>query len=369
VQVAGAIDGVAPSGRFVGRIPVRNIWLLFLYAHDLAKFHGQYASSVDESPDFPSLIARILCYAVDRRLRRNLSRGYIQRQAALTRVRGRIDILETFAGDLLSKGMIACRFEEFSFDTPRNRLVRAALHALVNRVDNAILAHDCARLANDLGRQGVGGLKPSRAELSADRIGRHDADDFLMITLARLVFDLVLPTEDAGGHALTRVEKDVILVRRLFEKAVGNFYATELPARGWKVQRGKRLEWQIDHATSGIGAILPGMKSDIILENKATQQRVVIDTKFTSVFGASQHRAAVLKSGYIYQIYAYLRSQERLSDPLSLTTAGMFIHPSIDGEVDEAVTIQGHEIRFTTVDLELPAAAILERLRSLGTRV
>lgn len=368
MQFAGAVDSVVPSGRFVGRIPVRNIWLLFLYAHDLAKFHGQYAASAEESPDFPSLIARILCYAVDRRLRRNLSRGYLQRQAALTRVRGRIDILETSAGDLLSKGMVACRFEEFTFDTPRNRLVRAALHALVNRVDNAILAHECSRLANDLGRQGVGGLKPSRAELSADRVGRHDADDLLMITLARLVFDLVLPTEDAGEHALSRVEKDAILVRRLFEKAVGNFYATEFPAKGWKVHQGKRLEWQIDSATSGIGAILPGMKSDIILENKAAQRRVVIDTKFTSIFGASQHRAAVLKSGYIYQIYAYLRSQERPSDALSLTAAGMFIHPSINGEVDETVTIQGHEIRFATVDLELPAAAILERLRSLGTR-
>src|SRR5690606_6568841 len=140
--------------------------------------------------------ARILCYAVDRRLRRNLSRGYVQRRAALTRVRGRIDILETFAGDLLSKGMIACRFEEFTFDTPRNRLVRAALHALVTPVDDAVLAHECARLAGDLGRQGVGGIRPGRAELSADRIGRHDAEDLLMVTLARLVFDLVLPTED-----------------------------------------------------------------------------------------------------------------------------------------------------------------------------
>ncbi|WP_207917282.1 5-methylcytosine-specific restriction endonuclease system specificity protein McrC [Rhizobium sullae] len=362
---AGTIETPAAESRLIARIPVRNIWLLFLYAHNLARFHGRHEAAVEEAPDFPSLIARILCYAVDRRLRRNLSRGYVQKQAVLTRVRGRIDILDTFAGDLLSKGMIACRFEEFTFDTPRNRLVRTALDALASRVDDWVLAHDCGRLAGDLGGHGVSGLPPSRAELSADRIGRHDADDLLMVTLARLVFELVLPTEDSGGHALTRVDKDVVLVRHLFEKAIGNFYAIELPQLGWKVYQGKSLKWQIDSETPGIAAIMPGMISDIILERPALEQRLIIDTKFTSVFGRSQHRAAVLKSGYIYQMYAYLRSQERAEDALSLTSSGLFLHPTVDGDVDEAVSIQGHNIRFATVDLSQPVSAVLDRLRGL----
>ena len=79
----------APESRLIGRIPVRNIWLLFLYASNLAQFHGQHAAAVEELPDFPALIARLLCYAVDKRLRRNLSRGYQQKRAVLTRIRGR----------------------------------------------------------------------------------------------------------------------------------------------------------------------------------------------------------------------------------------------------------------------------------------
>ena len=111
-----------------------------------------------------------------------------------------------------------------------------------------------------------------------------------MVALSRLVFDLVIPTEDLGGHAVTRVEKDVILVRRLFEKAVGNFYAAELPGRGWVVRQGKRLNWQVDGASSGIEAILPSMVSDIVLEHRASLLRLILDTKFTCVFGVSQHR-------------------------------------------------------------------------------
>ncbi len=186
-----------------------------------------------------------------------------------------------------------------------------------------------------------------------------------MVALSRLVFDLVIPTEDSGGHAVTRVEKDVILVRRLFERAVGNFYAAELPERGWVVRQGKHLNWQVDDATSGIEAILPIMVSDIVLESRAPPKRLIIDTKFTSVFGRSLHRAKVLKSQYIYQMYAYLRSQEQTIDPLSLTATGVFLHPTLDVEVDEMVRIQGHELRFITVNLALAATEIVERLHAI----
>jgi 5-methylcytosine-specific restriction enzyme subunit McrC len=351
--------------RTIGAIPVRNIWLLFLYASELARFHGRYDADVEAAPDFPALIARLLCHAVERRLRRNLSRGYQQKGAILSRVRGRIDALNTYAGRLLSRGLVSCRFEELTVDTVRNRLVRAALYALTKRVDDEALAHECARFAGDLGRLGVSGLKPSRSALSADRIARHDVDDLLMVALARLAFDLLIPTEDSGGHTVASVEKDVTLVRRLFEKAVGNFYAAELPALGWVVHQGKRLHWQIDRATSGIAAVLPEMASDIVLEHRASTQRLIIDTKFTSVFGASQHRARLLKSHYIYQMYAYLRSQEQVSDPLSLTAAGLFLHPTVDAEVDETVRIQGHELRFVTVNLAMTAIEIIERLRAI----
>lgn len=351
--------------RLIGRVPVRNIWFLFLYASNLARFRGQFAVEVEEAPDFPSLIARLLCHAVDRRLRRNLSRGYQHKEAVLARVRGRIDVLSTLSGDLLSKGMIACRFEEFTFDTPRNRLVRAALDALAGRVQDTLLRHECACLAGDLGRLGVAGVRPSRAAMSADRMGRHDAEDLLMVSLAKLVFDLLLPTEDEGRHAVSGVGKDETLVRHLFEKAIGNFYKTELMQSGWRVHQGRSLPWQIDYLTEGAQALFPGMISDVILEHSGLARRIVLDTKFTSILTRSQHREAVLKSGYIYQLYTYLRSQERADDPLSLTASGMFLHPTVDGDLDEAVRIQGHEIRFVTVDLSVQTAHVLTRLKNL----
>jgi len=44
------------------------------------------------------------------------------------------------------------------------------------------------------------------------------------------------------------------------------------------------------------------------------------------------------------------------------------LHPAIDGDVDEVVRIQGHDIRFATVDLAKPTSEILVRLKGLPLR-
>ena len=354
----------------VGRIPLRNIWFLFLYAADLARFIGRFDAEVEESPELPDLISRLLCHAVELRLRRNLSRGYRPRSDVLSRVRGRIELMRTERNLLLDRGRIACRYDEHTLDTPRNRLVRAALEALTSRVSTSDRAHSCRTLAATLSRLGVQGGRPSRSELATDPIGRHDAEDRLMVTLAEFVFDLVLPTEDTGDQRISAADKEERLVRELFEKAVRNLLAAELGPEGWSVRPGGRLNWPIEAATPGIAAILPAMFTDIVLEHRGQCRRIIVDTKFTGIFTRSRWRETLLKSPYLYQIYSYLRSQARTGDSLSMTAEGILLHPAIDADVDETAVIQGHNLRFMTVDLTQPNAVIAARLRdvvALGT--
>jgi 5-methylcytosine-specific restriction enzyme subunit McrC len=88
-----------------------------------------------------------------------------------------------------------------------------------------------------------------------------------------------------------------------------------------------------------------------ILTNEQAKRRIVIDTKFTSIVTKGWHREESLRSGYVYQIYAYLRSQVGNGDVLANQASGLLLHPAIGEMVDEAVIIQGHSIRFATVDL------------------
>jgi 5-methylcytosine-specific restriction enzyme subunit McrC len=132
---------------------------------------------------------------------------------------------------------------------------------------------------------------------------------------------------------------------------VGNALGLELRPHGWRVSQGKRLLWPVESASQGIARVLPGMQTDIELNHLSSGRRIVIDTKFTTIFTASTYRDQILKSGYLYQLYTYLRSQERRDDPASLTAEGMLLHPQTGGTVNEEMTVQGHRMRFKTIDL------------------
>ena len=132
---------------FIGQIPVRNIWLLLLYASQLYReLPSSRRVDLEEAPDhIPNLVAEILTNAVERRLRRNLSHGHQRREANLNRVRGRIDLFHTKRRELLQRGRVACVFDELTIDTPRNRYVKAALTHIAGLVGKLVQHPDLER--------------------------------------------------------------------------------------------------------------------------------------------------------------------------------------------------------------------------------
>ena len=274
----------------------------------------------------------------------------------------------------MQQGKVACLFDEFTADTSKNRLVRAALNKLTRSVkDDNDLNRRCRVSATALEKAGVSAtsfnVRHGRASVAA---GRTNAEDRMMLAAAELAFDLRLPTEEYGDSDLPVPDRrDEKWIRRLFEHAVGGFYAATLERQGWEVRTGRKIDWQAENGSKGIREILPSMEEDIVLESPSTsahkKTRIIIDTKFTSILKKgrySQYRDS-LKSNHIYQIYAYLRSQEREDDPPSLNSSGVLLYPSIGKDVDESATIQRHKIRFATINLAADSSYIRDRLQSL----
>lgn len=162
-------------------------------------------------------------------------------------------------------------------------------------------------------------------------------------------------------------DRDERWVRKLFERAVAGFYKTVLLQREWRVTTGSTLNWPTTSGTAAISRILPSMRTDIVLDSVVSSRRIVIDTKFNAVVTHGWYREKSLRSGYLYQIYAYLRSQEGLGDESADKAEGVLLHPATGFDLDESVVIQGHKIRFLTVDLTASAADIrFGLLRVLG---
>ncbi len=362
---AASEPAVAAGRGNVGRIPVRNIWLLMLYASRLYReLPPARRVAIEDNPDeLPDLVAQLLTRAVERRLRRNLSFAFQETSADLRRVRGRIDLLRTERRHLLRRGRVACRYEELTVDTPRNRYVRAAAQKLVTVVGAAHLVSRCRAADARLEAAGVSSdpalASPRGRSAAAELRGRMDPEDRTMMAAAELAFSLALPTETAGGTYLRSPDRDEVWARRLFEAAVGGFYQVVLAPK-WSTQTGRLMRWQVDGSTSRLRELLPSMTADIVLESR--DRRIIIDTKFTSIVTAGHYRQATLSSEHLYQLYSYVRSQERPDDPRSLGATGMLLHPSVREDVYEAAVIQGHEVRFATVDLAACSRTIRERL-------
>ena len=372
--------GVEPlTSRFIGQIPVRNIWLLLLYASRLYReLPASRRVDLEDAPDhIPHLVAEILTNAVERRLRRNLSHGYQRREANLNRVRGRIDLFRTERRQLLQRGRIACIFDELTVDTPPNLYVRAALTHIAGVVsklaDHPDLERRCRNLAFRLERAGVVGyLDPRHAGTDAalGNVGWVDAHERQMLAAAKLALNLSIPTEQTGLALLPIVNRSETEGWKLYEDAVAGFYDVALSHRGWKVKRGGHIQWPASDPTPGLPSIMPEMITDIVLERRehnasAAGQRIVIDTKFTSIVGRSRFGKQSLKSGNMYQLYAYLRSQERLGDSMSHHSTGVLLYPSMGIDYDESAIIQGHRVSFATVDLAADSRTIRSQLLSI----
>lgn len=350
----------APTTGYIGRIPVGNLWLLMLYASDLFKIKGRGMVEREDAPDdLPDLVAEVLAHAVEERQRRRLNHSYRTRAAVLNRVRGRIDMLKTERRQLLARGLVACTFDELTVDTPRNRFVRAALEKAARIVRDADLAHRCRSLAHQMAAMGVSSPAPGLREISTERFGHYDANDRHMVAAAKLLFEMAIPAEKSGFNVLPLPNREKRWVWNLFERAVYGFCEVALSPKGWRTER-NTLKWQTSGETSGINSILPNMQTDITLNERNTGRRIIIDTKFTDALAQGQYRET-LKSGHIYQIYAYLRSQEGLSAAAD-KAEGLLLYPSTGENVYESAVIQNHCIRFMTVDLTRPAEEIRAQL-------
>ena len=358
-------DPTLSAPGYIGRIPVRNIWLLLLYASQLYReLPESRRVELENAPeDIPDRVAEILANAVERRLRRNLTAGYQRRQADLNRVRGRIELLRTERRQLLRRTRVACTFDELTVDTPRNRYVKAALTHVAGVVREPHLRHRCRDLALRLEMAGVTGyLDSNQARKTAPfaSAGWVDSHERQMLAAAQLALNLHIPTEQAGLSPLPVADRRESRGWKLYEDAVAGFYWVVLTEQGWRVRAQSGIAWPMENPTPGLPAIMPGMTRDIVLEHG--NRRIVIDTKFTEIVSTGQYGNTTLKSVNIYQLYAYLRSQEDADDLLSLRSTGVLLYPSLGVDYDESATVQGHRIRFTTVDLSAETQTIRRQL-------
>jgi 5-methylcytosine-specific restriction enzyme subunit McrC len=339
------------------KIPIENIYYLFCYAWDCFEEARAISTGAEASPDLPNLLARVLIAGTRSVLRRGLDRGYQSYSNDIPTVRGRIELAGTLRLRALHSPRLQCSFDELSHDTVPNRMLKASLRRLSNAPSlEPSLAHELRELVIRLAD--VSDVRLDRAAFARIQLHRNNGYYHLLLKVAELAFDSLLPHPSGEGFRFVDVLRDDAKMARVFEEFVRNFYRTT--QKTFSVGR-LEIAWDaVPMSSTGAGR-LPKMRTDVYL--RSAERRVIIDTKYHADTLQTYQGSASFKSANLYQIFAYVKNAA--ADRLCAGIEGLLIYPQVGALIDASYRIQGHPIRIATIDLTRPWQHIEARLLDL----
>ena len=221
-------------------------------------------------------------------VRRGLPRRYRERQEDLNLLRGRLDVTRQVTRFAARPDLFACRFEEWSEDTPLNRVLKAAVARLAGLTRSVDTARRLAELSARLEFAGDT-ADPLREPVRLDRTNTafHDVYRLARRFLARKWQD----TASGGdsGFAL------LFPMNELFEEFIGRSVVRAASAHRVHLQHRKH------YAIDGDAGPLFLLRPDVVID--APDGAVILDTKWKRLdFG--DERLDIDQSD-IYQMAVY----------------------------------------------------------------
>ena len=356
-------------------IPVRNWFYMLLYAWDLADFRDELDAIAEDAPeDLRALLTKALARLTQRQIRRGLRGDYVDLSEPLRTVRGRINFGRTVSDLLLYKGELHCDYQEYSLNVPRNQII-------VSTLDRQ-LRHDYARIERD-DRHASDELKILKAELETlvrtmtdiDRVhlsdrmianetrklGRNEREYRLIMWICEWLNGRPrIPGQDANGRQFADI-KFLVDEWRVYEKFVAKWM--KMHCDGWRVETQPRIEWNETCQDSSSEVVLPGMAPDIVLTNKESGQRVIIDTKWYSSATTSRFGRETVHNNNLYQMWSYLSSQDVRHPEWSGATGILLYAQTQSGPKWLRTRVDGHPFWVHTLDLSQPWQRIEDDLR------
>lgn len=354
-------------------IPIRNLWHMLLYAWNEAPLNDLRGwalkdAYVESAPTLDTLLASVLIRLMQQRLRIGLGHDYVDEAGTLRGIRGRINFAESLKHHSPDRGQLICQFQGYRANSLKNQIIRSTLARLAKvgqfGPDSAAareIQQKLRRLLRDMDGIDFIELTPELIRRQLYARGRHDHDYRLMLSICDLIVQRQIPS-DSEGHRTTIVpliDRELLVLYNVYERFVANFYRLRL--KGWEVSAQKRLEWHAAEANERLPLMIP----DIVLQEKASERMIVLDTKFTArSLMENRWGKAVFDSSHLYQLYAYLKSQEHVSEA-HRTAVGILLYPAVGNRFSERVRLQDQVIRLEAVDLAASWQEIEKQLMEL----
>ena len=186
------------------------------------------------------------------------------------------------------------------------------------------------------------------------QLGRNEREYKLMLKICEMLQDPAMPRSEGASDAefldWLRKQEDE---HRIFELFVANFYKLRLGGtKVGDVSAQSTLRWN-ETGPERVGDVrLPTMRPDIVLRRDGdTENIVVIDTKWYSSVASEHYGNLTVHSANLYQMYAYLASQDQESDVHRRATGILLYGQTGEGERKLRTRIDEHPFWVETLDL------------------
>lgn len=341
------------------KIPIQNIYFLLCYAwnHLQEKQFARVRS--EDCHKIWDLMAKVLASSSLQLFKRGLHRSYVLRRELRVRPKGKILVAEDVRSPNL--GMIAkhCEFDELDSNILPNQIIGTTIKNLLRNkaLKREIRSNLKGAYSNWKHFDKVALNSSMFRRVTIHRNMRHYR---FALNICELIYQQSLPKREEGGIQFRDFLRNETCMGLLFEQFVRNFLKQE--QQFYQVSS-RKVDWDVDkdQSTEAGLKLLPSMQTDIVLQN--SDEKVIIDCKFYKKAFQRHHDTRKFISNHLYQLFTYIKNQAR--KPGWKDVSGMLLYPTVDYTIDEYITIQGHQIRVATIDLNQRWSKISNDLKKL----
>ncbi|AXV41148.1 MULTISPECIES: 5-methylcytosine-specific restriction endonuclease system specificity protein McrC [Staphylococcus] len=338
-------------------IEIRNIYYMLTYAFSVLK-ENTYVNVIAEDFDNANeLYTAILIKGVSNQIKRGLHYEYIEKQEALTMVRGKIDISESISNlDILNK-KLSCVYDEYSINNYLNQIIKSTMLLLINE---DISKERKKKLKNLL----IHFSSVNQIDLSSInwnmRFTRNNKTYKMLIAICNLIVEGLLQSNNEGNRQVLDF-KDEQRMSHLYEKFLFEYFKKTFPQLSVTAAH---IPWKLDDDES---SMLPTMKSDIMISNK--KDYLIIDAKFYKKSLQNYYDTYKIHSANLYQIFTYVKNHAFYIREKEINTnvSGMLLYAKTDEEKtpENKFQMSGNLISVKSLDLNCEFSQIKKQLNQI----
>lgn len=289
LEILPKIDGLDGGGTRA------SLMRMLCAAIDIDVSDGELTGHAVQDKDLLELLIGLFAQRLAEQLRRGLVRDYRREEADLAVLRGKLDVNAQFRRLAATPNRLACVYDEFTADTPLNRMLLVAVTALRRR---SILSRN-QRLLNEISAhfEDVSSIDPASA-LKAPIVWDRRMEGWRQTErIARLLLQAMFQTAHGGAHSGVALLFDM---NDLFERYVTSVARACLTPLGFRFSaQGPRLSLAKE-VESGRPAFMT--KPDIHLERG--DEVIVLDTKWKRIDPTIPNSAVAQADAYQMHGYA-----------------------------------------------------------------